>query len=399
MAKVDECNKDPAAENRRRLRELAAPGMRAVRDRFDEIIERLLAGESARHCCATMGLHREHLKRTVRNDPELQKRYVAALDASVPVRKRRLPEHMRKVWAGRRRQCEEIGAGVENVDPQHIEAVIALVEKGESLVAACRSNPDFPTKALMYEAMRRDPALRTRYLKASKHLRRRPAARLTEKRMTDITTSVASGSLLRDACAAAAINVAAFQFRALQRGWRDRWFKAKVDGAAARLRAGTLRDADGILVRIERGQSVRSAVAAAGVNVSAFRKAVRRFPEISQRFDLAVDANKRNRVRVSNIVRVHALAPADVRYRDDRLASEIWRRVRAVVPRHVNHDDIVSEIVVAVLAGELALDEITVENSQRFADRFSLTFESLDKSGGKDSTLRLIDTMTSDRWE
>lgn len=216
---------DSFAEYRRRLHEAAAPGVQAVRDRFDEILELLRTGESARRCCVALGLHREHLKRVIRNDAALRARYHAALEAGEPHRPSPHPRggtiHSAQKWK-----------------LQHLDEVLSLVQSGMSLEAACRSRREFPSKAQVRNALSRDEALADRLRQASGYTSRPPAALLTDAAMSAIAESVSTGALLKDACQDRGVPVRRFQYRALgELQWRRRWIEAKQQRSGLLVRA------------------------------------------------------------------------------------------------------------------------------------------------------------------
>jgi hypothetical protein len=377
-----------------------------VVEHFAAIIARVEAGESVRRICDDLGMPtRNEFRWAIAADRAMRDRY----DQAKVIWAKNRPAFYRAVV----KQTRARFYSVTGKRLQHAEEIIRLVATGMSLHAACRSQPYFPSPGQMRGQFRRDSELERKYLAASKHLRAPPQP-VTTPIVDTVIAKVASGKLLRDACADVGIKVSAFQFRALNDpAQRAQWLAAKEKGNEARLARGTLRHADAILALIEEhGMTVKTALASNPdyPSPSTFRNALDTHAALRARYDSAVA-----RQTVNRFIATRSAMPAPALIRSnitvilpgERLAASLssnhlWRVAIASLPTNLDPDmrnDVAADIVVAVLSGDLSPHQIASE-ANRFIrahnKKFSqFEFASLDKSVSIDSTFTLGDTLTS----
>jgi hypothetical protein len=372
-------------------------------EHFAAIIARIEAGESVRSICDKPGMPtRNEFRRALRDDPALMARYLAAkaLFYRTPVRR------------GRAR----VTVTGERLDVA--EQILDRVRAGMSLRAACAAEPRIASLYQMHSNLRLDPGLKRRYLAASKH-QHAPPQPVPAGAVDEVIADVAGGSLLRDACAARGIKTTAFQFRVLDDpAQRPQWFAAKSKGQEIRLSRGSLRHAAEIIGIIESGRTLKDTLASDPryPHPATFRAALDTNAALRARYDAAIARQTLDRFVATRRPRLFVPAPAVIKSRTmlppgERLATsltsdELWRAAVAALPKHLDPDmrnDVAGDIVVAVLSGDLSPHQIASE-AKRFIrahnKKFSqFEFASLDKSVAFDSTLSIIETLSSDAWE
>lgn len=233
---------------------------------------------------------------------------------------------------------------------KYIDEIIALMRVGMTGVEACKSNPDFPSYRSLTEW-------------ATKHGRK-----------DDIS-----------------------------RAWRDR---EKSSGARMKTNVVyTEEQYDAAIELLTRNphKSIRSQAAALAVDLpdrGLIYTRARKDPEFAARFAAA-------KKTIRSVVSRHTpRAPKPV-YRSNLLrrallAHPIWKAARRAVPRSDYADDVIQEIVLAVLEGELAAEDIAVKGNTLGYKRLRIPggFASLDDrvriKGRESERDTLIDSISSD---
>lgn len=304
---------------------------------------------------------------------------------------RSLYNHARKIgmldrWRkgeDQRGKCEE-----------HFESILMALRGGLSTSQALKSNPDFPNHNCLCAYMRKNPHQRFRMdqaVKASKEVREQLA--VAKRHLVEILDRIAGGMTEAQACEGI---VAVHNFR----GYVDRNPDARLaldkareereSSARARyrrkLRTYTEENYDAVLaaVRAAKGKSIRKVFDELPSSLPGRQliyTRVKRDPTFAARFGEAC------------------------RGRDTKVANhsgDLLARIEKLVPKHLDpaaRADIVGDIVMAVLSGEIDQSDIAKsvkEFTKRFNKKFSpYEFASLDKPLGEDSDTTMGELATS----
>lgn len=291
---------------------------------------------------------------------------------------------------------------------EQFAAIIERIEQGESVRSIC-DRPGWPTRNGFRRFIAADRAAFERYetaLATGKAFRRRPKPTpqvatkpcVTADQIARVIAAVDRGTLLKEACEAAGLKVAAFQFKVLrQPALRARWLEAKQLATAARLCAGTLQHVDKILNLIESGMSLRAAIAsdAAFPDKSKFLNALDTDADLRWRYDEAIAANRED---IARRARRRRLALTSFTGLD--LADQVDK----ALPKKTDPDirkEVVAEVVAAALGGDISHRDVGQE-ARRLARKatnqlFRPEHASLDMPLGPDSSATLGDLLSN--WD
>ncbi|MCO5129288.1 MAG: hypothetical protein M9932_01820 [Xanthobacteraceae bacterium] len=308
-----------------------------VQENFAAIIERVTAGDTLNAIVADLGVRRTHLTTVLRNDADKAQRFEAAMAASAAIRKQHRADNMRRT---RLEKAEKQRAFVAS----YYGEVLSHVAHGLSVAAACKAIPNGPDPKQIEAALRRDPEFHARFRQASRHLK--SDAPLTHDVKEAIIEGVAQGKTLIASAADHGIEYARFLWHLS----RDPLLAKKLSDArlvGARLRPSrSLQYADEILSRMEAGETLPAICASDRryPDPSNFRSALKRYPILLNRYELAMDA-ERDRMRAS------------INGRKD--STEVLTLIeKAIPPDHELRDDFLSETFIAFSEGRIRIDEI-----------------------------------------
>lgn len=251
-----------------------------------------------------------------------------------------------------------------NLAAENFHAILAMVGGGLSIAKACEQTPCSRSAFMQY--LRRNPD-RAEQIRAAQC--KPPAgADLARQRADDIVAAIASGKSAAEACKAIGVNVRKFQglcrtdaklrkqYAAAQRNRGGKSVSAKPR------RAWSAADFDAALDFIEhyRRPAVEKAMPDSVPSMaSCYRRAAidadfaKRFADVMQRHVIATASMRF--IGGEEISLLHAALMQVPAYREG------WRRFKGFDDR----DDLISEFVVAVLAGEIALSDVDKQAARR----------------------------------
>jgi hypothetical protein len=368
------------------------------------ILTAVAAGSSLVEACAAQGLKVHQFQFRVLNNATLHRQWLNA--------KRSGQE--RRAAAGALRYAEQI---------------LVKIESGMSVRQACASDERFPSRGRFVAALRHSPNMERRYSDALD--RQADMHRKCVEAFPEIEHRIKAGASILDA----------LQPREAFPDYSTftRFLKANPEYDARYRAAGRVRQsspnarrngpqyspaelrqaATALMLSDARTEIHTSRLAPGGIHAQTLLRARFRDPDLLVAVESAVVA-RRTRLQMTvggrpkiDPANVRLIAPPKILESDPtaRLASalsqnDIWRLAAAALPKHLDRnvrDDIIGEIAVAVLAGDLAPHMIQPAAKRFVRDHnknFSpYQFASLDKSLSFDSTLNVIDTLTSDAWE
>lgn len=312
----------------------------------------------------------------------------------------------------------------EQADDRYAAAlieVLPLIRSGATVADACRSNAHFPDAKAIYALLKRRRELKLKLDQAFADRDAMKAANrlppLSDDQIEHIIAAVSNGALIKEAFASAS-NRASSELRVFLRSRPD--LKARLNTAVAEREASnrargrqavvekrTWSDADYDAaldaIRHHRGRSIHEVL---GNNLPTYNgiwDRSRRSVGFAERFRDAIGEQMAWRRTT------YAKQPKRIYERETLRRglneNDLYREVSKLFHRGMDpdlRDDLISNVVIAVLAGELSRDKLTVRGAavgwhhQRQVNGRQM--DTLDRPAYDNAKTSLLDTITSDRW-
>lgn len=312
----------------------------------------------------------------------------------------------------------------EQADDRYAAAlidVLPLIRSGATVADACRNNPHSPDPTVIFGLLKKRPELKLKLdqavadREAMKVANRLPP--LSDDQIERIMAAVSNGALIKEAFAATS-NRSSSELRVFLRSRPD--LKARLNTAVAEREASnrargrqavvekrTWSDADYDAaldaIRNHRGRSIHDVL---GNNLPTYNgiwDRSRRSVGFAERFRDAIGEQMAWRRTT------YAKQPKRI-YQQETLRrglneNELYREASKLFHRGMDpdlRDDLISNVVTAVLAGELPRDELAVRGAavgwHHHRKLNGRQMDTLDRPAYDNAKISLLDTITGDQW-
>lgn len=360
---------------------------------FAEICELVVSGKSLRDACAAFGIKQWRFQEIVLADPLLRSMWMAAKD---------------------RGKNGRLAAG----HLRHADEILTLMASGRSLRDICALDPRFPHRQAFARALDWDPVRRARYDAAIRKWSAPHARSLIH--FDEIERRIIAGGAIVDVLASGDTfpeSRSWYMFLKAHPDYDARYraaFRAREAGPNARGIVPKYSDrelqraAADLLMSDKRYASIGHVVPE-GPHTRTIMEARARSPELRAAVEHAIVV-RRARLGLSGprfnpAAATASMAPDQTCRLKVWSSNEIWRLAAAALPKTLDRDtrdDVIADIAMEVLEGKLSphligkrAGEFLRAHNKKFS---TFTTRSLDAPLTSDSTMTLLDTLTTSDW-